>query len=257
MTHQGSIPHLQRFFLGALLLLAGLLPQSVHAMGLIIPIYGNTSAQFNAAVSAASKAPTIAIINPDDGPGGSKVGGISNQVARLKQARAQVAGYINTFYGGASLGNVFKQIDRYKKWYGANGLFLDEFSDRTGKIGYYKSIYAYAKKKGMIVVANPGTFVPSGYAAAADVIVTYEDPYSAGWESHRQAAWTRSKPASKFGAIVYATPKNNLQSVVDGAVAERHGWLYVTDRGGNDPFGSAGSYLGDVAAAVAAKNIKK
>ncbi|MDB6075785.1 MAG: conserved hypothetical signal peptide protein, partial [Verrucomicrobiaceae bacterium] len=106
----------------------GCLSGTADATGLIMPIYGNTSAQFNAAVAAAQKAPMIAIINPDDGPGSTKVAGISSNVARLKSSNAKVAGYISTNYGGTSLSSVYQQIDRYVSWYSANGIFLDEAS---------------------------------------------------------------------------------------------------------------------------------
>jgi hypothetical protein len=224
-----------------------------QAMGVIFPIYGNTSAQFNAAVATAQKVSTVAVINPDNGPGSRKVGGISNQVSRLKGARARVAGYINTFYGGESLDSVYSQIDKYASWYKANGIFLDEFSDRTGKLGYYKSIYSYAKRKGMMVVGNPGTFVPQGYAAAADLLVTYEDPQSAGWNGHRQAAWTGRYSASKFAAIIYSANGGNMQAIVDRAASQRYGWVFVTDGGGNDPFGRAPSFHSQLATYVKSK----
>jgi hypothetical protein len=247
-----------RLFTSGLVAAVALLASSLaQATGIIMPIYGNTSTQFNAAVSAAQKVPMIAVINPTNGPGSKKVGGISNQVSRLRGARATAAGYINTFYGGASLGNVYSQIDKYSSWYRCNGIFLDEFSDSTGKLGYYKSIYSYAKKKGMVVVGNPGTFVPAGYAAAADVLVTYEDPMSRGWSGHRQASWTGRLPASKFGAVVYSAPGSSMESIVNRAISLRYGWVFATDGGGGDPFGRAPSYLSAQADYIRAKNTGK
>lgn len=215
---------------------------TVHAAGMIMPIYGNTSSQFNSAVSAAQRVPMIAVINPDDGPGSSKVSGISGPVSRLLSAKAKVAGYINTYYGGESLSSVYKQVDRYRSWYGANAIYMDEMSDRTSKVSYYRSIYNYAHGKGMTVVGNPGTFVPSSYAGVADVIVTFEDPYSR-WSSNKQSSWTSGYPASKFAAIVYSASSGAMKSIVDRAVSQRYGWIFVTNGGGSDPFRSAPSFL--------------
>lgn len=223
---------------------------SVHAAGLIIPLYGNTSSQFNAAVSAAQKVSTIAIINPDNGPGSRKVSGISSQVSRLRGAGARVAGYINTFYGGESLSDVYSQIDAYRSWYGANGVYLDEMSDSSGKVGYYRSIYNYARSKGMTVVGNPGTFVPSSYSSVADVLVTFEDPASR-WAGARQVSW--SAPASKLAAIIYGVSSGSMQSYVDKAVARRYGWIFVTDGSGGNPFGRAPSYLQSEASYIKSK----
>jgi hypothetical protein len=241
---------LARLFAVALLCVA----QKAAATGLIFPIYGNTGAQFNAAVSAAGKVPTVAIINPDNGPGSRKVNGIKGNVDRLKGKGARVAGYINTFYGGADLGDVKADIDRYSKWYGANGIFLDEMADGNNRLNYYRQIYSYARGKGMTVVGNPGTFTTSGYYGVTSILITYEDPQSAGWNGHRQAGWTNGKPASRFGAVIYAAPGANMQSIVDAAVARNYGWVYVTDRGGRDPFGAAPSYSAALADAVKAKN---
>lgn len=222
--------------------LFSVLAASVHAAGIIMPIYGNTTSQFNAAVSAAQRVSMIAVINPDNGPGSRKVGGISSQVSRLRGAKATVAGYINTFYGGESQSSVQTQIDRYKSWYGANAIYLDEMSDRTNKVSYYKSIYNYARGKGMTVVGNPGTFVPSSYASVADVLVTFEDPHSR-WGSVKRVSWAGGYSAGKFAAIVYAASSGVMKSVVDKAVSLKYGWVFVTDGSGGNPFGRAPSYL--------------
>ena len=230
------------------------LASSAYSAGLIMPIFGNSSAQFNAAVSAAQKVKMIAVINPDDGPGSKKVSGISGNVSRLNAAGATTAGYVITYYGGESLSSVYKQIDAYRSWYGANGIFLDEMSDKTSKVSYYRSIYSYAKKKGMTVVGNPGTFVPSGYAGVTDVLVTFEDPMSRGWSGHRPASWTKSYPAKRFAAIVYAAPSSSMKGIVDRAISLNYGYVFATDGSSSDPFRNAPSYLSAEADYVKTKN---
>ena len=223
------------------------------ATGMIMPVFGNTASQFNAAIAAAQKVPMIAIINPDNGPCSSKVSGISGYVSRLRGTGAKVVGYISTAYGSTSQSSVDQQIDRYVSWYGATGVFLDEMSDRTGKVSYYAAIYSYAKRKGLFVVGNPGTFLPAAYAAVADVLVTYEDPLSNGWNSQAQSSWTAKYAPSNFGAIVYAASSSSMNSIVNRAVSLRYGWIFATDAGGSDPFGRAPSYIAAEAAYIKTK----
>ena len=239
---------------GAIVTLGFIMAVQASATGVIMPLFGNTSAQFNAAVAAASKVSMIAVINPDNGPGASKVGGIFANVTRLKSAGARVAGYISTAYGRQSSSSVTAQIDKYLSWYGANGVFLDEMSDQGSMVSYYKTVYNYAKGKGLLVVGNPGTFVPSSYAAVADVLVTYEDPISRGWSTQKPSAWTASYGAGKIGAIVYSVPSASMKGVIDRAVTIKYGWIFATDGGGSDPFGRAPSYLSAEVDYVRSKN---
>lgn len=226
---------------------------SAQATGLIIPVYGNTSTQFNAAIAAARKVQTIVVLNPDDGPGSRKDTFIAGYVSKLKAAGAIVVGYISTQYGGVSTGTVQSQMNAYISYYGVQGYFLDEVSDSSGKLNYYKTLKAYAAGKGKYIVGNPGTTVPSSYAATADVMITYEDPYSGGWTRSKPPTWAAGKP-SKIGAIVYSTNASLANGVIDRAIALGYGWIFVTDRGGSDPFGIAPSYLAAESDYVAKKN---
>jgi hypothetical protein len=233
--------------------LASVTVTTVNAAGVIMPVYGNTASQYNAAIAAAKKVALIAVINPDDGVGSKRIGSVATFSSRIRSGGDQIFGYINTFYGGEALSDVYSQVDKYRSWYSANGVYLDEMSDRTGKVGYYRSIYNYVRGQGMQVIGNPGTFVPSGYAAVCNIIVTYEDPLSGGWKTYRQSGWTGGYPASKFAAIVYSAPASSMQSIVDRAVSLRFGWVFATDGGGGDPFGRAPSYMSSLADYVKTK----
>ncbi len=214
-----------------------------QATGLILPLYGNTTSQFTAAINAAKTVPVIAIINPDDGAGSKKDSFIAGKVSQLKSAGAKVGGYIATGYGSVSLSSVKAQMDKYTSWYGVAGFFLDEMSDSTGKLAYYQSIKSYAAGKKQSIIGNPGTSAPSGYGNVTDVLITYEDPYSRGFMTYNQPAWTRNLPLGRTGAIVYSSAAGNLTKVIDRALAQRYGWVYVTDKSEPDPFGSMASYL--------------
>ena len=101
------------------------------AMGIIMPIYGNTSSQFNAAEAAARRVPLIVVFNPDDGSGSSKNSSYAYAVNRIKSAGGQVVGYIATGYTGVAIADVKTHMNNYSSWYGVNGYFLDEMSNTS------------------------------------------------------------------------------------------------------------------------------
>jgi hypothetical protein len=233
-----------------------LLTPKAEATGLILPLYGNTTAQFNAAIEAAKVVPVIAIINPDDGAGSRKDNFIAGKVAALKAAGALVGGYIATGYGGVALSEVKVHMDNYTKWYGVVGYFLDEMSDSNSKLNYYKTIKNYAAGKKQGIVGNPGTSAPAGYGAVTDVIITYEDPLSRGFANYTQPSWTASMPVTRMGAIVYSAGGNNMTAIIDRAITQRYGWVYVTDKNEPDPFGTMPSYFTAEATYLKTKNTK-
>ncbi len=241
-------PFVQLLSLAAVLVSAPV----ASATGIIMPIYGNTSSQFNAAISAAGKVRLIAVISPDSGPGSSKVSGITTPVSKLKSNGAIAAGYVSTRYGAVSASSVKSQIDKYASWYKCNGIFLDEMSDRSNKVSYYQGIYNYARGKGLRVVGNPGTSVPSSYASVADHLVTYEDPYSAGWNTHKPASWTKGYSADKFAAIIISAPSSSMRNIVDRAISLRYGWVFATDT--NTNFQKAPGYISAEADYIRQKN---
>jgi hypothetical protein len=225
-----------------------------QATGLILPLYGNTTSQFTAAINAAKTVPVIAIINPDDGVGSKKDNFVAGKVSLLKSAGAKVGGYIATGYGSVSLTSVKAQMDKYTSWYGVAGFFLDEMSDSTGKLSYYQSIKTYAASKKQSIIGNPGTSAPSGYGNVTDVLITYEDPYSRGFKTYNQPSWTRNLAIGRTGAIVYSAAASNLTSIIDRAITQRYGWIYVTDKNEPDPFGSMASYFTSEVNYIKAKN---
>ena len=182
------LPNLMKLRLFALLCLsAGLSPA---AASLIVPVFGNNSAQFKGALAAARQSKLIAIINPNDGVGGSVQGNTASFSRKIVSSGSVSAGYINTNQGKRNLDAIRSDINKYKGSYGVNAIFLDEFSDSASDISAYREIYQYAKSSGLKVIGNPGTFVPRGYADVTDILITYEDAYSAGFSRFKQKGWT-------------------------------------------------------------------
>jgi hypothetical protein len=219
-------------------------------MGIIMPIYGNTSTQFSAAEAAARRVPLIAVFNPSDGPGTSKNTSYANWVNRIKAAGGEVTGYLATGYAGNALSNMKSQMDKYATWYGVNGYFLDEMTDASNSANrtYYKSLYDYANGKGKFIVGNPGTSTSSVYLSYARILITFENPIASGWGS----AGASGDPA-RFGCIPYSA--GSLGTIVNQAAGKGYGWVYVTNYGEPDPFGNLPTYWNQEVAAVEALNL--
>ena len=115
--------------------------------------------------------PIVAVFNPSSGPGSSKDANIASWVAKLQSAGVLAVGYRSDNYGTTPLADLKAAADSYKNWYNADGLFLDEFTNKVGYETHYSSITSYVKSIGMkITVGNPGTDVPKSYVGTVDVI---------------------------------------------------------------------------------------
>ena len=216
-------------------------------MGVILPMYGNTTSQFAAAEAAARRVPLIAVFNPDNGPGGSKRASYATMVNRIKAAGGQVVGYISTDYTNVDIGDVQSQMNSYSSWYGVNGYFLDEMHYTSSKLAYYKSANTYAKGKGKFIVGNPGSGISSTYLQAAQILITFENPVGSGW-----GGASGGGDSSRYGAIPYSA--GNLGSLVSQGASKNYGWIYVTNHGEPDPFGNLPSYWEQELQAVEALN---
>ena len=225
------------------LICATLLPSMATAATLIVPVFGNTSSQYRRVVSAANDQELIAIINPDNGPGSSRSGKTGRFVNQIQDTGSLAVGYINTNYGSRDIGDIRSEIDRYVSYYGADGIFLDEFSDSVSDISLYRDIFKYAKSKDLKVIGNPGTFLPKAFAKYADMFITYEDYYDNGFKNFKQKSWTK-KSNKQFGVIVQGT--NDYQAVINKADQQDVEFVFVTD----GDYGSLGSDFSGLSGAV-------
>jgi hypothetical protein len=115
--------------------------------------------------------PIVAAFNPSSGPGNAKDNNIASWVAKLKNAGVIAIGYTYDDYGTRSLSALKADADKYKNWYNADGLFIDEFTNKVGYENHYRDLTAYAKSLGMkMTMGNPGTDVPKSYIGTVDVI---------------------------------------------------------------------------------------
>ena len=185
--------------------------------------------------------PIVATFNPNSGPGSAKDSNIANWVAKLKAAGVIAIGYTYDDYGTRSLSALKADADKYKNWYNADGLFIDEFTNKVGFESHYSSVTAYVKGTlGMkMTMGNPGTDVPKSFIGTVDVINITEGrgymPIS--WLQYcvlcTTSGWHTEVDKRNFAYMRYDIP--TLDTAWQLESMKYVGLVYITD--GNDSNG--------------------
>jgi hypothetical protein len=189
--------------------------------------------------------PRAVVLNVDSGPGAVRDPAFAAVAARTIAAGVPLLGYVDTRYGSRPPGEVMAEPLRYRDWYGAQGVFLDQVSAGRDPLARYQRIVAAVRDEGIgPVVLNHGTYPDPGYAALADLLVTFEGPWHA-YERLCAPSWAMRLPASRFCHLVYGAPRSLLGRVLRRAARCNAGVVYVTDREGANPWNGLPEYFAD------------
>jgi spherulation-specific family 4 protein len=185
----------------------------------------------------------LIVINPHNGPGAEEHAQYRDAVRAAQRAGARVLGYVPTSYGTRPAADVEADIGRYASWYGVDDIFLDEASSDAVQLPYYEALARRIRSRGRhLVVLNPGAVPARGYFDLADVIVTFEGPYSAyAGALDRMPAWVRDEPAGRIAHLVYGASREQALSAV--SASDGAGYLYLTSGSPPDPWRTVPSYL--------------
>jgi len=94
--------------------------------------------------AGAANVQTVAIINPDSGPGTGPDSNYNTYMAKLNEAGVEMIGYVHTSYGARALADVQADIDQYAAEFPLLvGIFLDEAADTADQVPYYTTLYSY------------------------------------------------------------------------------------------------------------------
>ena len=195
--------------------------------------------------------PRMVIVNPDSGPGAGRSAAYGNAVRALRTAGVRVLGYVPTGYGSRPLDAALADVDRYRSWYGVDGIFFDEASSDAAALGYYRALGESARRgAARLVVVNPGVPPARGYFDIADVVVTFEGTY-AGYGPAMQAApeWLRQERPERVAHLVYGATRAEAMGAVAGSAA---GFVYATSGAMPNPWRSLPAYLDEEEEALAA-----
>jgi len=213
-------------------------PCSSDSLSLLVALYidpSTGSASWTAVKNGASSVPTIAIINPDNGPGSGIQSDYTTGISNLKSGGVVVIGYVYSNYGTGprTLAQIQTDINNWYTWYPAiQGIFIDEVSSSSSEISFYTTLYnsIKAESSSAQVVLNPGAIPASGYTSISTKIVAFEDVGS-DFGSGSVPSYATCSTRGNFAALLYSTSSSNYQAAIT-QVRDTwyYGWVYVTDQ---------------------------
>jgi hypothetical protein len=207
--------------------------EAAPAQNLAVPSYFRPGPLWQR-LQAGAPAVGLVVMNPENGPADQRDHRYAEQVRQSQAAGLRVLGYVYTRYadGSRSVEAVRDAIDRYYDWYGVDGIVFDEVSTDRSRLPYYATLNAYVKARAptAVTVINPGTRTRECYMDVADIVVTFEGPYTAYLARYTAPDWVARYPPSRFWHVVHSTPRmEDMLTAVQLSKARRAGWIYVTD----------------------------
>ncbi|WP_330241169.1 spherulation-specific family 4 protein [Streptomyces sp. NBC_00525] len=179
-------------------------------MSLLIPLYVHPAVDPDAwhrLIEAADRTYAV-VLNPADGPGDAPDPAFVSAADALRGAGARLLGYVDTDYGLRSAADVMADAARHREWYGTDGCFLDQVSASGDALpGYRKLVRALRRRGASSVVLNHGVHPAPGYAKIADLLVTFEGPWSSYVSAFSRPDWTARCSPDRLCHLVYDVPE--------------------------------------------------
>jgi hypothetical protein len=205
---------------------------------LLVPAYFHPAVRPDdwALLAARAAQVRLVILNLANGPGTRPDEACLPSLERLRAAGVGVIGYVDTNYGRRPPHEAMVEFGHYLDWYGVSGVLFDQVAAAPELVSHFAALARGVRSMGArVVVFNHGIYPPEAYADHADVLGTFEGP----WSSYRDVAlpgWARSWPADHFYHVVHSVPRQHLGDAYELASRRRAGCAYVTDRSGGNPY---------------------
>ena len=137
--------------------------------------FGKGLHEWERLMKSARRAPIVAIVNPNSGPGTMPDTNYVAIIRRARKAGVKLVGYVGTQYTKKPLHVVEAEVDTWVRFYPRiQGIHVDEQSSDAAHADYYVKLYQYihAKIPDALVLSNPGTSCAPAYLSrpAADGI---------------------------------------------------------------------------------------
>ncbi|KAM0756400.1 hypothetical protein T439DRAFT_376599 [Meredithblackwellia eburnea MCA 4105] len=229
-------------------------PLATHATtAILFPLYFDPDPatcwpELQAAAKANPSVPFVLIINPNSGPTTDPTDAQLQCIPTIRAAMptAKIVGYVSTDYGNRGPAQVRKDITTYRTYSGfqegdakipIDGIFLDETSSSTSRSIWflYQGYSQFIKRSfsNAYIVMNPGTAVSPRLYSLANLLVTFESPYSAWNPSLINTA--SNTPLSKQAIMIHTFPSQEPDAVNDmdailAQFAPSLGAIYITNR---------------------------
>jgi hypothetical protein len=243
-------------------------PTPPVCLSVVIPSYiypsagGSAWNTFIAHPVRSTKVERIMIVNPNSGPGTDANTEYRNIVAAAQWSGNRVYGYVSTRYGKVDAQTVQEEVGKYIKWYGVDGIFVDEVSADAAQVArYYQPLVTFITSSidGGGVILNAGTYPDERYAeikvlkhSKLQIVVFEHDYASFTAASFEVPAWIRNYPPSMFINIVYDTPADDVTEVLQLSAKRGASSVYVTDQTMPNPYAALPSYWAELNRAVQA-----
>jgi hypothetical protein len=216
---------------------------AANCPAIVVPAYFGSNALWQTMDNSPGK--EVVIMNPSNGPGSRSN---PNYVAEVNAAKASgitVIGYIPTGSGSAAVSTVTSQAQKYAKWYGVTGFFLDEVSASTKKLSTYQSYVSSldAAYNNPLIMLNPGTVPASGYLGLGSntQVVVYEGPVSQ-FNPNQFPSWLQPYfPRSVI--ITYSSNATQMDTTVSYAKSNGFAGVFAASAGLPNPYGTLPSYF--------------
>lgn len=219
-------------------------------MALWVPAYyypnGPGREHWDRLIATAGRAPIVAIVNPNSGPGDRVDKNFAAVLKRARKANLDVVGYVGTQYTRKPLDRVKEEVDRYLKFYPEiRGIHFDEQSAEAKAVDYYAELYRYVHRRipDALVLTNPGTNCAAEYVSrpASDVVCLFERDRA--FESFRPPAWaSRFSPARFCVQACQIDSKERMEECIRKSAQLRIGYVFITDDSGPNPYDRLPSY---------------
>lgn len=203
---------------------------------IVVPFYVYPGAAWTALANAKLPPGSIAVINPDSGPGSASDPNYVSGIKNLQAAGLKVLGYVATGYAGidnkVTLAYAEAQCASYKTWYGVDGIFFDEMGTLAS---FYSALQSYVKQTlGMeITFGNPGT--SSSLVGTFDVTNVYEGgglPHNSNFSVYK---------SSQVSFIAYGV--SSIDTTALSSILPSVSYFYLTNLSGSNPYDALPSYL--------------
>ncbi|GGN84623.1 hypothetical protein GCM10010112_64100 [Actinoplanes lobatus] len=211
-------------------------------MGPIVPAYFHPAPHPGEWRRLADAGPAVraVVLNVADGPGARPDPALRLAAERL---RVPVLGYVDTAYGQRGAHAVARDVARHLAWYRVGGVFFDQVPAGCEWLAVYRRLAAEARRQGCgTVMFHHGVYPDPRFADLADMLGVFEGP-ARRYLTLAPPAWARRHAAATFCHLVYETPARLFTTVLAHAATAHAGSVYLTDRGGANPWDGLPPYF--------------
>lgn len=225
---------------------------------LLVPAYfypaGDGLKTWTTLLDSAAKAPTVAIVNPDSGPGKAVDPNYAALFRLARRSKATLIGYVTLSYGKRPMSAVKADVDSWLYFYpDVGGIFFDEQPSTPELAGFAVEAFAYARSKvaRAVLVTNPGTVCAREYLTGKDSPTACLFEGKDGFDRFRLPDWAGRLPAERFAMLVYnVKTADQMRATLKEVARKGSAYAYVTDADGPVPWNRLPSYWSEEVTAV-------